>query len=173
MRRVLAYCWSADASTWVGRRVELYFDPEVTFGKEKPGGTRIKALSHIDGPRRIPLLVTRGRSATFTVQPLKDEPTVTVTEIEGQVMYSPEHYAEVQEMQAVVAKTLGAEVIEPMTKVQSVHLGDAFTAAGITDKSDRLAYASEVVGRTLATSAELTKAEASDVIDALKREAKG
>lgn len=70
MRRVLAACWGADASQWAGRQVTLYLDPEVTFGKEKPGGTRIAALSHIDGPKRIPLLVARGKSATFTVQPL-------------------------------------------------------------------------------------------------------
>jgi hypothetical protein len=72
MRRVLAACWGVDASAWVGRRVELFFDPEVTFGKDKPGGTRIRALSDIDKPKRIPLLVTRGKSATFTVQPLPD-----------------------------------------------------------------------------------------------------
>jgi len=47
------------------------------------------------------------------------------------------------------------------------------TDLGITDRKARLNYASDVVGRTLATSAELTKAEASDVIDALEKEAKG
>ena len=74
MRRVLAACWGADASKWGGRRVELYLDPNVTFGKEKPGGTRISRLSHIDGTKRIPLLVTRGKSATFVVEPLPDAP---------------------------------------------------------------------------------------------------
>ena len=74
MRRVLAACWGADASAWVGRSVTLFYDPEVTFGKDKPGGTRIKALSHIDGVKRIPMLVARGKSATFTVDPLPDAP---------------------------------------------------------------------------------------------------
>ncbi|HET6910527.1 MAG TPA: hypothetical protein VFH54_14410 [Mycobacteriales bacterium] len=73
MRRVLAACWGVDASKWTGRRVELFFDPEVTFGKDKPGGTRIKALSHIDKPKSVPLLVSRGKSATFRVQPLADD----------------------------------------------------------------------------------------------------
>lgn len=77
MRRILAYCWSTDASTWAGRKVELFFDPEVTFGKDKPGGTRISRLSHIDKPTSVPLLVSRGKSATFTVQPLPDEPPTT------------------------------------------------------------------------------------------------
>lgn len=74
MRRVLALCWGVDASEWAGRRVTLYLDPEVTFGKEKPGGTRISHLSHIDRPKKVPLLVARGRSAMFTVEPLRDEP---------------------------------------------------------------------------------------------------
>ena len=75
MRRVLAACWGADASVWAGRRVELFYDPEVTFGKEKPGGTRIKSLSHIDGPKKTPLLVTRGKSTIYTVEPLPDAPS--------------------------------------------------------------------------------------------------
>ena len=74
MRRVLAHCWGTDASQWTGRRVTLYCDPDVQFGGEAVGGTRISHLSHIDGPKKIPLLVKKGRSATFTVRPLADAP---------------------------------------------------------------------------------------------------
>lgn len=74
MRRVLAACWGTDASVWIGRRVELYCDESVRFGSEAVGGTRIRALSHIDKPKSIPLLVSRGKSATFRVQPLPDAP---------------------------------------------------------------------------------------------------
>jgi hypothetical protein len=77
MRRVLAACWGVDASQWSGRRVELFFDETVTFGKDRPGGTRIKALSHIDGVKKVPLLVTRGKSAVYTVEPLPDVPELT------------------------------------------------------------------------------------------------
>jgi len=80
MRRVLAACWGTDASAWTGRRVTLYCDESVRFGSEVVGGTRIAALSHIDKPKSIPLLVSRGKSATFKVQPLPDAPpTPTVT----------------------------------------------------------------------------------------------
>jgi len=72
MRRVLAACWGTDASVYIGRRVTLYCDETVTFGNDVVGGTRISHLSHIDGVKRIPLLVSRKKSATFTVQPLKD-----------------------------------------------------------------------------------------------------
>jgi hypothetical protein len=74
MRRVLAACWGTDASAWTGHRVTLYCDEAVMFGGEVVGGTRIAALSHIDKAKRIPLIVKRGKSATFTVQPLA-EPT--------------------------------------------------------------------------------------------------
>ena len=74
MRRVLAACWSTDASTWIGRRVTLYCDESVRFGNDVVGGTRISHLSHLDKPKSIPLLVSRGKSATFRVQPLA-EPT--------------------------------------------------------------------------------------------------
>lgn len=72
MRRVLAACWGTDASVWIGRRVTLYCDETVTFGNDVTGGTRISHLSHIEGRKKVPLLVKRGKSATFTVDPLAD-----------------------------------------------------------------------------------------------------
>lgn len=74
MRRVLAACWGPNAQEWVGRRVTLYCDETVKFGADVVGGTRISHLSHIDKVRKIPLIVKRGQSATFTVQPLKEAP---------------------------------------------------------------------------------------------------
>src|SRR5690554_5338464 len=72
MRRVLAACWGVDASAYVGRRVTLFCDPTVKFGGEAIGGTRISHMSHIDGAQKVPLIITRGKSAMFTVQPLKE-----------------------------------------------------------------------------------------------------
>jgi hypothetical protein len=72
MRRVLAACWGVNASIWAGRWCELFFDPEVTFGKDKPGGTRISRLSHIDKTTKVPLLISKGRSGMWTVEPLPD-----------------------------------------------------------------------------------------------------
>jgi hypothetical protein len=72
MRRVLAACWGTDAAVYVGRRVTLYCDESVMFGKDRVGGTRISHLSHLDKPKSVPLLVSRGKSATFTVDPLPD-----------------------------------------------------------------------------------------------------
>ena len=74
MRRVLAAGWGADATVWPGRRVTLYCDTGVKFGGAAVGGTRISHMSHLPKPLSVPLLVTRGKSAIYTVQPLPDTP---------------------------------------------------------------------------------------------------
>lgn len=75
MRRVLAAAWGTDASAWTGHRVTLFCDDTVTFGKERPGGVRISHLSHIAKALDVPLMVTRGKSAIYTVQPLLESST--------------------------------------------------------------------------------------------------
>lgn len=72
MRRVLVKLWGRDASAYIGRRVELFCDPEVKFGNDKVGGIRIARMSHIDKAEVVPLLVSRGKSAMFRVEPLPD-----------------------------------------------------------------------------------------------------
>lgn len=81
MRRVLVAAWGKDASQYVGRRLTLWCDPEVRFGGAAVGGVRITHLSHIDKPKSTPLLITRGKSAMYTVQPLADEPAPRVDEL--------------------------------------------------------------------------------------------
>jgi|SRR5690625_2124903 len=76
MRRVLVACWGPDASQYVGRKMTLYRDPEVTFGREKVGGIKISHLSHIDKRRTLPLTVSRGKRSAHVVEPLPtDAPT--------------------------------------------------------------------------------------------------
>lgn len=72
MRRVLVAAWGPDASAYIGRRVTLYCDPNVKFGGDKVGGTRISHMSDLPGGKRlsVPLLISRGKSAMWTVEPL-------------------------------------------------------------------------------------------------------
>jgi len=70
MLRVMAAAWGLDGSKWAGNRVTLFCDPTVQFGNETVGGTRISHMSGIDKALKLPLLVKRGKSALFTVQPL-------------------------------------------------------------------------------------------------------
>lgn len=71
MRRVLVAAWGSDSTEYTGRKLTLFGDPSIRFGKEAVGGIRIAALSHIDKPLTISLTVTRGKRAPFTVQPLE------------------------------------------------------------------------------------------------------
>ena len=81
MRRVLAAAWGVDASKWAGRKLTLFCDPAVKFGGAAVGGTRISHMSHLDRPLTVPLLVTRGKSETFKVQPLPaDTPTTQASD---------------------------------------------------------------------------------------------
>ena len=99
MRRVLAACWGVEASEWVGRRVELFCDTDVVFGGKAVGGTRIKRISHIDKAQKIPLLVTRGKSAIYVVDPLPDAPAPSRADVLKAEWYSatPERRAEIEQ----------------------------------------------------------------------------
>ena len=82
MIRVLIAAWGKEASAYVGRRLMLYRDPSITFGKDAVGGIRISAMSHIDSRMTLALTVTRGKRAPFTVDPLPDAPAaITADEL--------------------------------------------------------------------------------------------
>lgn len=74
MLRVLADNWGKDVQKWVGRKLELYGDPNVYFGKEKRGGTRISRLSHIPAKKTTLINPRGGRGAYWEVTPLPDAP---------------------------------------------------------------------------------------------------
>jgi len=81
MLDVLAACWGTKAEQWVGHRVTLYNDPEVTFGREKTGGVRISHLSHIDKARTVTIRASgQGRKKPWPVQPLGGTPTTLAAE---------------------------------------------------------------------------------------------
>jgi hypothetical protein len=77
MRRVLVAAWGADSAAYIGRRMTLFCDPNITFGRDRTGGIRISHLSHISKPMTLALTVTRGKRAPYVVQPLPDAPAPT------------------------------------------------------------------------------------------------
>lgn len=72
MLRVLMEAWGDESNVWAGRRVTLYRDQTVRFGKEVLGGIRISHLSHIAKPMNFKMTTSRGKRETYTVQPLPD-----------------------------------------------------------------------------------------------------
>lgn len=63
-----------------------------------------------------------------------------------------------------------SETGELLSSRQSKKLHATFNELGITDRTERLAYTSRVIGREVDSSNELTKTEAANVIDALDAE---
>lgn len=85
MRRVLVTAWGPDSDAYTGRRMRLYRDPSVRFGRDEVGGIRISHLSDIDGPVQLALTVTRDKRARYVVEPLPPAavpPSVTDEAIE-------------------------------------------------------------------------------------------
>lgn len=74
MRRVLVMAWGSEASAYTGRRLTLYRNPEITFGKDKVGGIEIGEMSHLEKPLTVALTATRGKRRSFSVKPLADAP---------------------------------------------------------------------------------------------------
>jgi hypothetical protein len=106
MLRVLAHCWGKQVSEWVGRKVELYTDPDVMFGPDKVGGVRISRLSHIEKRTSVPMIIKRGKGGSWNVDPLpesgppnsaptEDDPRITALRAEWKDA-TPERKAEIE-----------------------------------------------------------------------------
>ena len=74
MRRVLVQAWGAEASTYTGRRLTLFRNPEITFGRDKVGGIEVSHMSDLPKRLTVSLMVTRGKRKPFSVDPLPDAP---------------------------------------------------------------------------------------------------
>jgi len=72
--KLLVAAWGDETVEWVGRRAQLYGDPDIMFGREKVGGIRVSHLSHISRPLVASLTETRGKRKVHTIQPLPDAP---------------------------------------------------------------------------------------------------
>ena len=70
MRRAMAEIWGADPGAFIGRSLTPYRDPDVRFGADTTGGTRISHATHIDGPKKVTVPVSRGKVKTYHIQPL-------------------------------------------------------------------------------------------------------
>lgn len=83
MRRVIAHLWGAESSAYVGRRLTLYRDPNIKFGRDTVGGIRISHMSHIKQAETMPVTVTRGKRAPYTVEPLQEPAGPSLADVEA------------------------------------------------------------------------------------------
>lgn len=118
--RILVAAWGDDETVYVGRRLHLYRDPEVTFGKDKPGGIRIKAMSHIAKRFAVTLAISKGKVAPYVIDVLPDDapssPPVTEEEVRRAALreeWKTADDARKAEIQAEVAAIDAGEVYVP------------------------------------------------------------
>jgi hypothetical protein len=95
VRRILVAGWTADSTTWTGRRVTIYRDPSITWGGEAIGGIRVSHMSDIPGPLQVALAVKRGKRIKHTVLPLSDPHAALRAEW---ATATPERRAEIEDM---------------------------------------------------------------------------
>ena len=125
MRRVLVIAWGRESDLYAGRRLTLYRNPDITFGREAVGGIEISHLSNIDGPLTMSLTATRGKKRTNTVQPLPDASPASHTMPElSTVDECREHYRRRQ------AEGASAQELSEITSVASALALASETADG-------------------------------------------
>lgn len=73
VRRLLVAGWGKESDAYAGRRLTLYRDPTVRFGKDEVGGIRVSHMSHLESPLKLALTVKRGQRAQHVVEPLVDD----------------------------------------------------------------------------------------------------
>lgn len=76
MRRVLTMVWGSKSDLYVGRKLTLFGDPNVTFGPNKVGGIKISHMSHIDKPTTVRITIRQAVKGPYTVQPLVESAPV-------------------------------------------------------------------------------------------------
>ena len=72
--KALSEIWSRSISRWVGQRVTLYRDPNVTVGKQKVGGIRVSHITGISKPETVTVKGAMNRPVSYTFEPLQDAP---------------------------------------------------------------------------------------------------
>lgn len=75
MRRFMAKTWGWPPTTWAGKRLTLYRNPKIRFGKDEVGGIEISHVSDISSSMTFVLPGARGgRPKTYTAEPLVEAP---------------------------------------------------------------------------------------------------
>lgn len=106
MARLLANLWQApDTSTWAGRSVTIYRDPEVMWGGAKIGGIRVRAVSHIDAPRQVAISESKTKRKLATIQNIKADvrPIQQGAEEDGATKWARAYIAAVNDAEDRVA----------------------------------------------------------------------
>lgn len=136
--RLLLAAWGSDGTAWVGRRVKLYRDESVRFGPDTVGGIRLAAVSDLPGGKPLKVKVTVSRAKR------------------GEVTLQP-----------LTDDDIPATTSKP-TPDQLRALGEAFTAAGVTDGPGKAAFINETLARQTRGWDDLSADDVTKVTEALR-----
>lgn len=92
MRRIMVAAWGKDPLAYIGRKLTLYRNPEITFGKTKVGGIEISHMAGVENAKKIVLPVSKGRYQTFVIEPL------TAPAVNAEPTISPDQWNELNAM---------------------------------------------------------------------------
>lgn len=123
--KLLKLAYGDEGADWVGKRAMLYGDPEVKMKGVKVGGIRVSHLSHLDGPLKAPLTVTRGQTADFTILPLPDAPAALPSSLDAMPVvtaFANQH--------GINRANLEAHIGRPVTEWTAEDLADLRTLGG-------------------------------------------
>jgi hypothetical protein len=110
MRRVMVLAWGSDSAAYIGKRLTIYRDPSIRFGKEVTGGIRISHMSGIPKRMNVALTVTRGKREPFVVDVLPDNVPASKPISEEAVARIAELRAEYRSADAERKEAIKAEV---------------------------------------------------------------
>lgn len=75
VRRLLVKAWGPDANAYIGRALELFCDPSVTWAGKEEGGIRVSRMSHIAAPFTFAMRTSRQATKPYQIKPLQlDDP---------------------------------------------------------------------------------------------------
>lgn len=73
MRKIMVALWGDNPEPYIGRQIELYYDPSVVYAGEEVGGVRIKAMSDLAGTSKVSVTVRKGQKKVFTIEKLQPQ----------------------------------------------------------------------------------------------------
>jgi hypothetical protein len=87
VRRILISIFGDNPKNWIGQKMTLFCDPDVTWAGVRVGGIRVSHLSGIDKPKTLLLTQTRGKKAEVLILPigLSDEEKESIEEIKTEI----------------------------------------------------------------------------------------
>jgi len=164
-------------------------DPEFTYEVRWTADRARQAKLGGDNWSKYPAAMLKARATTElcrdafadvirgyrSAEELRDEPVVTVTQahpgdaLRAAVGLAPIHDAEIVDESGPV-DTEGVPIEpDPITPAQLTKLHILFKENDLADRQDALDWASDVVGRELKTSKDLSKIEATDLIEKMTK----